>query len=468
MVEKTSFLLPTAVANKLCADPQFIRAYHLDITLTSVIVCTTKLLFTKCVRFEIPDEKLDAFLAGTGLKCIDIGIMGALDNDDPKDMDMLYGYEVDTSSVQLTIDLDDDGKPFLARHPLITKRIGEVMKHFMECTGLTAHLHVTKRTVYEPPPETRTANVDVHIVLGASPHGDTHIVDAQALCGLQLHKDHHWYRINGPTPGRGTVIADEYDVDNLQIVDDVVHLFTPRIDHKTEWIFTGGGGDLFNKQMKLASMALAKGVDPPVERVVETAEDFDELGRTRLTAELKVCEHRLTRADEDAAHALTLYRAALDEKRAYRHLRESIEASATKIQERLIAAFARICDMPLTHRIITTGDDAIHVETKRIIGRVGDKRYDYGSFVIRWSPDGKVSIWPLVTTHPKGVPHPHIGIAGNVCYGNVGPAINKAFLEEMHPDDGFETLFDWLVDGYDENLAEHKASEWPEVTEFAI
>lgn len=463
-MEKATFLLPEKIANELL--PTLITRYKITTVTNPFVVHTTKMLVTRCRRFELPKKQLDTFLAKTGLKSIDIGIMGASEND-PKNLDVeiLYGHEVNAGSLQLTIDLDD-GKPFLGHHPLIATRIKSVMGHFMECTGLSARVHVIQGPVYEPLPETRDA--DMHIVLGASPYGDTHIVDVQTLCGLQLHKDRHWYHVNGPTLGRGTVIADEDGVDNLQIVGNVVYLFAPRIDHKTEWIFTEGGGDLFAKQVRLASAALAKGVEPPVERIIETAEEFDTVSRTRLTAELKVCETRLQKADEDAVNALTLYRAALDEKRAYLYLRESVKARTTEVQERLAEAFKHIRDMPLTHRIVTVGDDAIHVETKRVIGRVGDKRYDYGTFAARWSPGGKVSIWPLVTTHPKGVPHPHIGIAGNVCFGNVGPVIERAFQEEMRPDEGFELLFDWFVDGYDENLAEHKADEWPEVTEYSL
>lgn len=465
MVKKKSFLLPIATGNEIFSDPTLSQRYDITIDPTSAVVHTDKLLMTRCMLCEMPADKSDDFFAEMMLRVVSIGITYGDGVESKVNLELIYGRKADTDTIPLSTDLDDKGDPFLERHPLVVKAIGEMVSHFMECTGLSVHVHVTNDVVYEPPP--KTLDEDIHIVVGASPRGETNIVEVQTLCGIQLHAEHRCYYINGPTLGRGCVIADEDGVDNLQIVGNVIYLFTPRINAETEHIFIGNSTGLFAKQLCLASAALAKGYEPPVARIIETVDEFGELSGTRLAVELEACNTKIADAAASAADALGTYREALREKRAYTHILRGLQSESTEIRERLASAFLELRKMPLTHRIITTGDDAIHVETKRIIGRVGDKRYDYGSFIIRWSPGGKISIWPLVTTHPEGVPHPHIGLAGNICFGNVGPVIEQSF-QEMQPREGFETLFDWLVDGYDENLAEHKASEWPEVTEVAI
>lgn len=466
MVEKTRFLLPTTVANELCADPRLARTHKIKIDPTIVIAYTTKHLFTRCSRFEIAASRLDAFLAEIGLKHIEIGILGVLDGESARmDIEPIYGYEMNIGDVHMEIACDDSGKPFLHKHPLIIESVGPVIKHFTECTGLTACVHFIQERVYEPPPRVRET-ADVHIVVGSSPLGETTIAEEQFLCGLQLHKDRHWYRMNGPTLGRGVVVPDEHGVDTMQVVDNVFYLFAPTIDAKTEWLFTTSGGDLFAKQMRLASHTIAKGEDArPAERLIETDEDFGEFGRVRCKAEIDLCDKGHGQAQVRAAEALATYREMMRLQKDYIRLRAMLASETDEVVERMAAAFARIRDMPLTRRITTVDDHAIHVQTKRIIGEAGGKHHDLGELMFRWSVGGKISIWPIVSTHPKGIPHPHIGIAGNICFGNVGPAIEDAF-HEMHPDEGFALIYEWLTDGYDETLADVKITEWPEVTEY--
>lgn len=126
----------------------------------------------------------------------------------------------------------------------------------------------------------------------------------------------------------------------------------------------------------------------------------------------------------------------------------------------LSAEWRRIRSNPYITGVALVGK-GINLTTKPISISSNGKLYPIGRFVIRLAKSGSFFIWNLDRLHPGGVPHPHISKEGTPCLGNAGSAVTSAFAEYRYAD-GVEYLLKWLVDGYDEKLALHKATEWPE------
>lgn len=102
----------------------------------------------------------------------------------------------------------------------------------------------------------------------------------------------------------------------------------------------------------------------------------------------------------------------------------------------------------------------VHVTTKPIVLEREGMRYPVGRFVLRFNEKGVLTIWGLDAFHPKGIPHPHINIAGHPCFGNASAAIEMAIAEHRYAD-AVDYLTRWLADGYEEALALHPITEWP-------
>jgi hypothetical protein len=129
--------------------------------------------------------------------------------------------------------------------------------------------------------------------------------------------------------------------------------------------------------------------------------------------------------------------------------------------DRAPADFVAIRKMPEVRRLSIV-DNGIHVETEVIHAEHGGRRYALGRYVVRISSVGGVAVWCEETLHPKRVPHPHIHLDGNACFGNAVEAIAKnAAYHRYH--DTVALVIRWLAKGYTPILANSKIEEWPEV-----
>ncbi len=109
-------------------------------------------------------------------------------------------------------------------------------------------------------------------------------------------------------------------------------------------------------------------------------------------------------------------------------------------------------------------DDGLQAHTKPIAMKYNGVMYNVGSFVIRVSKYGTISVWSENPTHPDRVPHPHIGKDGTPCFGNATEAIIRA-ASALRYADTFSYVLRWLRDGYTPELALVKIEEWPTIRE---
>ncbi len=111
-------------------------------------------------------------------------------------------------------------------------------------------------------------------------------------------------------------------------------------------------------------------------------------------------------------------------------------------------------------------DDGLQAYTKPIVMKYNGTMYDVGSFIIRISKYGTISVWSENPTHPNRVPHPHIGKDDVPCFGNATEAIIRA-ASTFRLADAISYALRWLRDGYTPELALVKIEEWPKIREEA-
>ena len=125
---------------------------------------------------------------------------------------------------------------------------------------------------------------------------------------------------------------------------------------------------------------------------------------------------------------------------------------------RLPSDLERIRKLPQVEHV-TCVDGGLHVHTREIVIAHEGTSYSVGSFILRVGKNGGIAIWPKRTTHPEGIPHPHIAKDGGPCYGNATDAITKA-AADFRIADVVQYVLTWLQHGYTPGLAEHKLAEW--------
>ena len=103
----------------------------------------------------------------------------------------------------------------------------------------------------------------------------------------------------------------------------------------------------------------------------------------------------------------------------------------------------------------------LHIITESIVYSYDGKCYRLGSYIIRISGIGAVSVWAKESAHPRGIPHPHIGWSGDPCFGNISKALYRASTGGRTVD-AVEFVLRWLTEGYDPLLAEESIHAWPE------
>lgn len=109
---------------------------------------------------------------------------------------------------------------------------------------------------------------------------------------------------------------------------------------------------------------------------------------------------------------------------------------------------------------LSLAGDTINITTFPVdVSHNGEVR-TLGRYCIGVHNTGEFYIYSLDRFHPEGVPHPHINEHGTPCFGNASSAIVNAFREHRYAD-AIDYLIIWLFDGYEENLALHKITEWP-------
>lgn len=465
MTDPKAFLIPQKVADYIAKHGFVYPGF--SIKTENLLVSTKDTFLFRCALAEL------AATADSHWLCTQLGLRTdaefavTIPKGDPMgqpDVHLMYGRATDEHLVHFVVDDNEKGAPFLEDYPTVDETARKVVAYFASYTGMRTCIHFMRNPSYEPPPEYR-ASYDLNIVFGSSPPGDIAILELQYYCGVQLHHQRYWRRMSGPTAGRGTVLSTP-DGDFGQISDDdnIVWIFAPRIETETLSLFTEKGQQLFHKLMRNVAQALAEGVEHAPEHTIESIEDFAAFGKLRYEENLKYCESEIKKAEAKAKEALASYQNALADHRGLLLMRSVLQTQTDESSQRISDAFAHIRGRPQTRRILDV-DGAVHIETNRMISEIDGHRYDCGRLMIRIPIGGKISIWSIEPTHPKGIAHPHISADGAICFGNVGPAIAES-INNDHIDDAVDLIYDWLEHGYDETLAAIKITEWPEITEI--
>lgn len=130
----------------------------------------------------------------------------------------------------------------------------------------------------------------------------------------------------------------------------------------------------------------------------------------------------------------------------------------------LLEQIHRLKEHYLVERLEIVSGVGIHLSTRELVITHESVQYRIGTFAALFHYDGNLDVWPIVTHHPDGVPHPHIERETGMCFGNVSNIINRA-LAEFRFGDAIEFFLLSLDEGYaHENVVFHPVTEWPVVT----
>ncbi len=167
-------------------------------------------------------------------------------------------------------------------------------------------------------------------------------------------------------------------------------------------------------------------------------------------------------AEKDVLRAQTVLTQATRRHAQHGMLLRTWRQHADTLVARISSDIDRLQALPLVSRVTQTKQvPAIEVATKTICMNHEGVNYDLGEFSIRILFLGKIEIVALRTTHPEGVPHPHISMYGTPCFGNVSDAVTSALAEYRYCD-LVSCVLSWLTEGYTpELIVVHPIEEWP-------
>ena len=314
-------------------------------------------------------------------------------------------------------------------------------------------------------PTTPRGSKILHVVLGASAPGEAIISRYTHLCGTQLAQDGSLVEYPyGPSCGSGVLVRDDENDVVAQIVGNTLFVFVP-IDLKFERVLREQDGlGLFKKALRYTWNTYVENPEVPQPTELGESKAYVELVEQWLDFFPSVQRHLIEDEEKELRKLHARYLGKLQYLQILRAgLQVAITLHTDHDKERSAGDFERLRSNALlrTVGVLTNG---LQVVTHPIVCEYEGKRYSLGSYTIRISQSGDVSVWAESSTHPTGYPHPHIGWSGSPCFGNISIAIDHAAVEHRLADT-IELVLRWLTEGYDPKLAETPITEWPEEVE---
>lgn len=358
---------------------------------------------------------------------------------------------------RVTLDYPADSET--AKMHAALRDIEGVLRDFSKKVRKRVTLHFVKHEVRAVTPYPDDGIL--HIVVGAAAPGAIDECHLAHACGVRLDAKGMYLEFWGPTLGIGTLVKDAEKQTIGQVVDGTVYLFIPS-PGRSSFLFEGSGGrDLYARALAFVHAAMKKGGEPKSKKIADLAR-YSEFVKKSLVGLPMLLGARKALLDIRIQEATEKLNSLYAERETFTRLCRIQEARNDEEQREIPSRdWPRIREHPLVERVLSV-EDALHVQTRRIIAEHGGKRFDFGRFMIRLPLGGKPSIWPIEYTHPKRVAHPHISPSSVVCFGNATSAITQA-AGEGRIADALDLIFSWLTEGYDPNLADSKIEEWPEV-----
>lgn len=323
-----------------------------------------------------------------------------------------------------------------------------------ELSGFNMALHIcAPNTIYYPIDNEDT----LHIVLGGVPPGDVTHLNATHIAGALLDPAGQDVNVAGVTHGYGRLVRDEYECTVAQVIGSVLYLCLPT-DTKYAHLL-GKGGHLFRTVLQLAWQEFHLAEPQP-----DTAALLDEKkyvsARTSLGERYgEALNEELVRIDSQIDYHMSRVRKLYIERKLQVNI---ISGGLLGLSESAAnSEWKRLQEHHLFDFIEKSTDGHLHLHTKDVCIPDGQGELRYiGRYIIRIKATKKVSIWSKILTHPKKIPHPHIGQTGSICFGNIDLEVSKLIAENRNGE-LFELILSWLSEGYDATLADVKIEEWP-------
>lgn len=351
-------------------------------------------------------------------------------------------------------DEEDQSDEKAARDRVVLLKYAEILRQFSQITGgVKFYLHhkdgLTKAPFASEPGV-------VHIFFNVAPPGQIQARYLRTAFGLLLDREGMEVLAAGPTAGRGKVFSDKKGP-LVQIIGNNIYLLLPTLSYYLETRST----QLFEKVITLAWNGYRENVGKQENDEPADETDFIKTLGQSVEKQHKYISDEIANVDDEIDRLrkklLNKYKDRQDFVRGVSY----IASKQGQTKETLAAEYQKITNEMNVAGIYLV-DEGIHVKTKPLYLEYEEKTYAVGSFVIRISDWGDISVWNEQPLHPAGVPHPHIAKDGGPCFGNATDAITKAAAGHKYAT-AIRYVLRWLTRGYSPELAEVKIEEWPEV-----
>lgn len=339
------------------------------------------------------------------------------------------------------------------------------IKEFAKCAGgLTVHFHAPPGSKFHEP--FRDGDGVIHLFAITTPMHSSGQSYPEKLFGISAETSAGFYAHLNPIPGRGTVLTDG-KVDIVQVIGNNVYLLYDPVLLNT--LVPENGATIFRRSLALIFSYLLTKKDagvaednaPTEENVRSQIDAFAEEGLSAIRREVAREEDHVRRAEERLRVAK---QSLADVRRTFSALMNE-DFWAGTLRTNLISDRERILAHPKVEHVRVIPKIGIEVDTKDIVITHEGKHRHIGRFTIRFVFGTDFRIWPIITHHPKSVPHPHISAWNGPCLGNVKETIDDAVIEYRYGD-ALEYLLDWLENGYSpELIVWNKVEEWPTINE---
>lgn len=298
----------------------------------------------------------------------------------------------------------------------------------------------------------------LHVFSNGGPPGDFATDYVAVAFGMSVNQDNLAVLRRGPSKGRGAVVKDK-EQPVAQVLGSNLYFLLPMVSsfHKSSSpvIFHQLLALSWNERRRQLKEGLPDFHAATRAAFVKTSEEWIMSVGEQLRKTIRKNDATIQTFQKQLADALR-YRRELEAQLASfadaPFVREAIERAPED--------FAAIRRMPEVRKLSIV-DNGLHAETHVIHAEHGGRRYALGRYVVRISSVGGVAVWCEETFHPKRVPHPHIHLDGNACFGNAVEAIAKNAAYHRYYDT-VALVIRWLAKGYTPILANAKIEEWPE------
>ena len=353
---------------------------------------------------------------------------------------------IDRPKAEKSEDEKRERKAITAYLPLLTR--------LAQISGRAFVFHASRKQTMQPHPE----DGHVHIYTNACPPGESDFWYIDTAFGLEIAAGSKERPIGfGPTEGRGQVLVEEDEKTLVQILADNWYFLIPTLSYFN----TLTSAAIFERLLALAWNAVFTGTTQPTKSLSKS--QFLKEARGWTEGYTWYLDRQIKQMEEDIEALLRRLAGLHREISIYRGVREGIQSASFSRQtrRRLPGELEQIKNHPLIEGI-ELFKDGIHVRTIPLTTSHEGIEYLTGVFTIRINKRGAVTVWSEGSTHPDGVPHPHIAKHGGPCFGNAGTAISRAGGEARYAD-AITYVLTWLTVGYSQELAENKIQEWPTV-----